>query len=92
MTNKSKKIVNGPSKFDLMISLFSGSNASTTRRTVTFVLEASGDESSVTALIESVEREDGSGESWNFEGSQLGHWVRGYYNSRSQTGTIVVEK
>lgn len=87
-----KRIRGGPSKFDLMLSLFAGGNVGVTRQTVVFVLEASEDESSVIVHIESVEREDGSGESWNFEGYRNQNRVRGYYNSRNRTGTLIVEK
>ena len=63
--------IGGPSKFDLMLSLFDGNKEP--RRTVEF-------------------QEDGSGESWNFEGGltnyRRGFHLRGYYSSKSRTGHI----
>lgn len=55
-------IVNGPSKFDLSMSLFS-----TARALVEFEIHPEGFSGNckVAATISSVEREDGGGESWN---------------------------
>jgi hypothetical protein len=58
-------LVNGPSKFDLMAALFVGSSGSNGHSPVTFTTE---DEQEIEVYINKVGREDGSGESWIFEG------------------------
>lgn len=79
-------VVGGPSKFDLMLSLFDGNKEP--RRTVEFKLEGVMD--TITVAITMVQQEDGSGESWNFDGWQTnvkrGFDVKGYYCSKSRTG------
>ncbi len=62
-------LVNGPSKFDLMLALFDNKNAN---RKVTFLTE-SGNE--YEAMISAVEAEGVSGESWNIKGSTTVHVV-----------------
>lgn len=59
------RIVNGPSKFELVISLFEGNP--TPRHTATFEIEAVGGVQFKVAIY-CISQEDGSGESWNFEG------------------------
>ncbi|MDO8601658.1 MAG: hypothetical protein Q7R62_00795 [bacterium] len=61
-------IVNGPSKFDLMVALFYGSGLEKTRPEVTFEIGAGGETRRVSCIINSISREDGSGESWNIQG------------------------
>ena len=80
--------IGGPSKFDMMLSLFDGNKEP--RRTVEFQLE--GARAPITVYVTSVQQEDGSGESWNFEGGltnyRRGFHLRGYYSSKSRTGHI----
>jgi hypothetical protein len=98
-------IVRGPSKFDLMISLFNGNGSN--RIPVDLELEHRGDASKYKFIlrvnIESIEREDGSGESWNFTASSARDslrppgfkqdekgWTRisGYYSTKNRTGYL----
>jgi hypothetical protein len=64
MTAQQFRVVGGPNKFDLMEALFCGDM--TTRHLVNFAVE--GQKEPIAVLINSVEREDGSGESWNLQG------------------------
>lgn len=57
------KIIQGPSKFDLVQALFV---RKPTRPNITFTLGHADEE--VNAFVDSVEAEDGSGESWNIKG------------------------
>ncbi len=79
----SQTIVDGPSKFDLMLALFD-----TGGRTVAFRMKS---DDTVQARIHSVGIEDGSGESWLISGSYK--WLdnvtclfEGYYSTRRRTG------
>ncbi len=85
-------ISGGPSKFDLMLSLLDGSNAAGTRRRVSFMVDDIGE---IEVVVNRLSREDGSGESWNFEGfaqtfgpSYSYDKVEGYFSTRSRRGTI----
>jgi hypothetical protein len=86
-------IVAGPSKFDLMLALFDGTIEH--HRCVEFEFNTTPRMTVKTKfLVSSVQREDGSGESWNFEGSlsydnfcTLKN-VRGYYSTKTRTGTF----
>lgn len=89
---RSFRIVNGPSKFDLMLSLFDGNKMP--RRTVKFLLE--GIKQEVEVAIASVEQEDGSGESWNWAGNTRastvrGYNVKGYFATRGRVGHLEFE-
>jgi hypothetical protein len=78
-------VVGGPSKFDLMVSLFEGNPKD--RRTVAFKLEGLRQE--IKVAITGVQQEDGSGESWNIEGWVMGEpsaHVKVYYCSRGRSG------
>lgn len=84
-TNGHVDIVNGPSKFDLMVSLFSTKPAS---HPVLFKTKNHGD---FTATITGVRWEDGSGESWIIEGySALAAGARftGYFSTKDRRGHI----
>ncbi len=89
MANKSKKIVRGPSKFDLMIALFHWDGGQ-----VEFVL---GDRSKQSMYITSVERVDGPNdmaEKWNFTGtagdaSFDDPKFRGHYSTKTRTGILI---
>lgn len=79
-------ILNGPSKFDLMIALMD-----THRRSVEFEIQIKKNWLKVS--ISMVQREDGSGESWNFEGRTVNvdspSDVKGYYSTRTRKGTVM---
>lgn len=124
------KILDGPSKWNLMLSLLHGDNNS--RERVTFMLEGlaarlgdltarpvkKGDrmeKTKVSIQIDSLQREDGSGETWNFAGYEivtewkthfspaygpgpttggprLGRPAKGFFSTRTRTGTIEFEQ
>jgi hypothetical protein len=83
-------ITNGPSKFDLMAALFIA--AGEKQQNVRFNIAETGQLLEVRIL--QVGREDGSGESWLFQGlaedTQLkrGRYVKGYFSTRTRRGTI----
>lgn len=95
-------IVNGPSKYDLMLALVDGDM--THRRHIQFELDRWAVEvkmSSVAGcpsmtpsiIINELERESGDGESWNFKGhsikNSIGSWsVCGYYSTKTRKGSI----
>lgn len=86
-------IVNGPSKFDLMLTLFDGDSSH--RRTVAFLLENPETEpwcGSLNFVINKVEREDGSGENWLFRGyssdTDKNLPVKGLFSTRTRKGWI----
>ncbi|MBI3573158.1 MAG: hypothetical protein HY092_03090 [Candidatus Kerfeldbacteria bacterium] len=85
-------IINGPSKWDLMLSLFDSKTGH--EHEVQFQLEVGV---TMHVFLSSVEREDGSAESWNFQGWSTGYstarvmWkqhqhVRGYFNTLRRKG------
>ena len=90
--NRQLVIENGPGKFDLAASLFTG----TGRRhpnVVEFSLQGIPEPFAV--AITSIEQEDGSGESWNFKGIAYQHFkpgdsVKGYFSSLTRKGTVCV--
>ncbi len=84
---RSFSIVNGPSKFDFMVSLFEGNHRP--RRTVNFRLAGFTEE--VPVAITAVQQEDGSGESWNWEGNlhlstAKSYQVKGYFGTKGRCG------
>lgn len=97
-------ISDGPSKWDLMLGLFD--NTASSPRQVTFRLDASPREQSelgaswlaelpmtIEVSLNSLQREDGSGESWNFQGHvrHLGVYVGeadGYFSTKHRRGAI----
>lgn len=87
------RVLNGPSKFDLMLSLFDGNQHP--RRTVSFQIE--GFKKEVTVAITSVQQEDGSGESWNWEGflrfapETKAIRTKGYFSTKHRTGYFKFE-
>ncbi len=95
-TESEVKIVNGPSKFDLMLSVFEG-------KVVTFILKGGfrpkfsratvyppDDEFTCVAVATSVEREDGSNDSWNFTTNYIVGWglvkLRGHFRTSDRKG------
>jgi hypothetical protein len=85
-------IVNGPSKFDLMVSLFDGDFQRRKEITFTVPTGVALPPMVVTATISGAEREDGSGESWNFRAMVFipNHcsWEKatGYYSTKTRQG------
>ncbi|MDD5099185.1 MAG: hypothetical protein PHP35_02475 [Candidatus Colwellbacteria bacterium] len=76
-TKKGIGIINGPGKFDLMNALFIGSE-------VTFTLDS---KEVIIVRIDLIQAEDGSHESWNFEGFvKSSRWIKGYYSTKNRTG------
>lgn len=77
--NMSFDIIGGPSKFDLMSSLFAGNK----RQTVE--LQLKGARTPITVAITLVQQEDGSGEIWSIEGWVTDHprhfGIKAYYSS-----------
>lgn len=95
---KNVTLFSGPGKMDLMLALFDRPNG---ERLVEFTIEAGEKKSVFATQINSVSREDGSAESWLFEGwaSVTEHdgnaktikgtaEVSGYWNTRSRRGWI----
>ena len=89
------------SKFDLMVSLFDSNSEN--RRTVAFQAVVPYGQSGslninqeIQVRMEGIEREDGSGENWNFHGYQQTtvegkpkfEKVKGFFSTRTQTGWI----
>jgi hypothetical protein len=96
MTNENK-IVNGPSKFDLCFAFFSMGNPGE-RRPIDLTVNHPEISTpvKVKVIVNSLEWEDGSGESWNFTGYAFhspyfqDKVVRGYFNTRKRKGWIEV--
>jgi hypothetical protein len=78
-------VIDGPSKFDLMVSLFVGSNAAGSQSEVYFTLE---DGFRVPVRINGIEREDGSGESWCITGYFGQVRASGYFSTSRRHGYI----
>ena len=76
-------IKGGPSKWDLMLALFDGNTGGP--RYLDFHLESG--KLSGAVVVSSVEREDGSGESWNITGRTGSIRVVIYYNTHTRRGT-----
>jgi hypothetical protein len=88
------RITEGPSKFDLMSSLFDG-------KVVQFTQEIESNKKTVSAVITVIEMEDGSRESWNIKmlvkesstsSIQVGKSLSAYYSSRNRQGNIRLNK
>lgn len=76
-----RKLTAGPSKFELMLSLFEG-------KRVTFTIEGVGAQET---LVTSVGAEDDSHENWNIQGSLTQMELRkfkGYFDTRTRQGFI----
>jgi len=92
-----KKIIDGPSKFDLMLSLFDGDIQH--RRIAKFTLAGDAE---IRVFVDSIEREDGSGESWNITGNIHGRVISTalmkaygekfemYFSTKKRKGTITL--
>lgn len=82
----------GPNKFDLMLALFENRDGS---HHVKFTIEqrvpgtaksVPGTKQVVEVCISSIEREDGSAESWNIRGWMTGGNFKCYYSTKNRTG------
>jgi len=89
------EIVDGPSKFDIMTSLFGTGNINSTAAP-TFKLEEG---TWMKIGIQQILREDSTGESWEIGGYSIGpalrkqvtgNTVKFYYNSKTRKGTIML--
>jgi hypothetical protein len=90
-----RPILNGPGKFDLMLGLFDHTQSSP--RPVQFsVRQTSGDIVTIDVSLDSLARESGDGESWNFTGKIIHHTisgnVSGYFSTKTRTGTLVQKR
>lgn len=99
------KIVNAPSKFDLCITFFDRPNPEKLdcRRTVNFTIQGPSFPSGrlrIAVVINAISWEDGSGESWCFEGycntnvGQPKNWtakVKGWFRTSDRKGWIDIE-
>ncbi|MFA7252791.1 MAG: hypothetical protein WC027_02955 [Candidatus Paceibacterota bacterium] len=91
------KIVKAPSKWELSVAFFDGNSSN--RRTVNFTITgdgfpAAGREASV--VINQLSWEDGSGESWCFEGYTKqavpgfkSHLVKGWFRTSNRLGWMI---
>lgn len=86
MTNPREKIVQGPSKFDLMIGLFDGKSKD--QKLVYFHTELHGQNFQHFVRLNEVTREDGSGESWCFKGVCNNSQVRGWFRTDKREGWL----
>jgi hypothetical protein len=71
MATEKRQVIDGPSKYDLMVALFNEVNDVKRRHKVVFTTtaaEGSPVTFKLTAVIEGVMREDGTGESWCING------------------------
>ena len=86
-------ILDGPSKFDLMLAVFD--NTGEHPRTVSFSCKHSGSSAifKINVDICLAGHEDGSGECWIFEGVYRtnGKRVKGFFRTNSRKGHITVE-
>lgn len=90
MAKERFEISNGPGKFELMVSLLHGELDN--RSSVQFHSEKSF-KSPMRVRINSLEREDGSGDCWNLTGFALGYAahegkVQGFFRTDSRKGWI----
>ncbi|OGZ72211.1 MAG: hypothetical protein A2998_03375 [Candidatus Staskawiczbacteria bacterium RIFCSPLOWO2_01_FULL_37_25b] len=85
MATQHLTIVDGPSKFELMLGLFDVN--STNPRLVHFIL-AGGWPDPWPVLLSGVSKEDGSGENWLFTGYHDDHQVKGYFSTRTRKGRL----
>lgn len=89
----SRVIIDGPSKFDLMVSLFDGTTES--QKVLVFRLD---NQRILNIRITSLQREDGSGENWIFQGF-TNHYprpyaeeqhVNGFFSTQNRKGRLTI--
>lgn len=97
------KIINAPSKLDVIVAFFDKPNNGTGRRSVFFTTEDSVDlkgNQQIEVVINEISWEDGSGESWCFEGycktdvGQPQNWivkVKGWFRTSDRKGWIDID-
>jgi hypothetical protein len=86
-----RRILQGPSKYDLSTSLFRPSTTiphSDELNSVEFTLEGG---KVLRVKLSSVQRYDGSGDSWIFTGHSQEGDIKGYYSTKTRTGTVPLE-
>lgn len=90
MTPQFIPIVGGPDIFRLATRLFDGSNQE--QQTVTFHSAMAQEKREEQIKLDSAQREDGSGKSWNLTGFNVTRHkqVRIYYNIDTRRGTMTV--
>lgn len=94
MTAQRFNIVNGPSKFSLMVALFDATSAN--QRYVSFTILANSlTKMTISVSLNSATREDGSGQNWLFAGylSIANHdnkSVKGYFSIKNRKGWIEI--
>jgi len=76
------EIVNGPGKFNLMLSVFN-------RNKVVFHLSNG---KGISVIVTGVEQEDGSCESWCISGYLDGGRFNGYYRTNKNKGFLIVKE
>ena len=89
MATQRLEIVGGPSKFDLMLGLFSGT--STSPHYISFVIKDGHDNRIVIKfLLNGVSKEDGSGGSWLFTAytAEEIFSANGYFSTKTRRGWI----
>ncbi|MEK7641045.1 MAG: hypothetical protein AAB389_03555 [Patescibacteria group bacterium] len=98
MASSRLKIVNGPSKFDVMMALFAKNSDSATVdfEVQEFVAGAIEIGTFRKVIISALERESGNGESWMFqgwdcnEGPHKATKVEGFFCTRTRTGWMKI--
>jgi hypothetical protein len=85
-------ITNGPSKWDLMLSLFDGDYRH--RREALFFLQLGTIKDAVPFLINELAREGESGECWNFKGLAGSHRCEchGFFSIKNRKGWVQMEE
>ena len=97
MAQEEYQIIDGPSKMDLMLGLFDNSNKHP--RTVEFTIapvivnvlpDVLGEKEQVSVFVDSVQAEDGSGESWNICGrcADKRGKVKIYFSTQRRAGHL----
>jgi len=83
-------ITEGPSKWDLMLSLFDSTGSCP--RKINFSGYPREDKERKTenfsVLVSAIQKEDGSGESWNIDAFHDKRKVRVYFSTRNRTGHL----
>jgi len=90
MATQELTIVDGPSKFELMLGLFDGNSRNPRSVHFTLLNGSLTNDQPLRVVLCGVSREDGSGESWNFTGYSNGSNVKGYFSTKSRTGHVQI--
>ena len=86
-------IVNGPSKWDLMLSLFDDGcgNCDHSRRATFYLDDPSRAMKEIDILVSKVGKESKGGDSWIFEGSYVLGTVKGFFSTKTRKGWLELE-